>query len=182
MGGLCCCLTLLPTQRTPVACDSPDPPAVLSFLPLLNGLYLLFCSEQCLAGKCPILWATAVTVEVTGSINLKQSPTWAAQPSKGTYPRETLLLQICDALRLWERQRALAVCQEKRTAYGKKPSVPAASSQTFLHYIFLLGPYLVLKRNKKVDSGLVISFWCCCPFFCDFQEITLEPNFIVSVF
>lgn len=128
-GGLCCCLTLLPTQRTPVTCDSP---AVLSFLPLLNGLYLLFCSKQWLAGKCPILWVTAVTVEVTGSINLKQSPTWAVQPSKGAYPRETLLLQVCDALSFWERQRAFAVCQENRTAYGEK----ACSTSSFQTGLF----------------------------------------------
>lgn len=156
MGGLCCCLTLLHTQRTPVTCGTPDPPAVLSFLPLLSGLYLLFCSEQWLAGKYPILWVTAVTVEVTGSINLKQSPTWAAQPSKGTYPRETLLLQICDALRLWERQRAFAVCQENRTAYGEKTcSTSSIQTGLFAPYFSVRFP-LILKRNKKVDSGLVI--------------------------
>lgn len=150
MGGHCCCLTLLPTQRMPVTCGSPDPPAVLSFLPLLNGLYLLYCSEQCLAGKWPVLWVTAVTVEVTGSINWKLSPTWAVQPSKGTYPRETLLLQICEALRLCERQRAFAVCQENRASYGERTcSTSPYQAGLFLHHIFQLGSHLVFKRNKK---------------------------------
>ena len=44
MGGQFCYLTLLPTQRTAVTYDSHGSLAALRFLPLLNGLYLLFRS------------------------------------------------------------------------------------------------------------------------------------------
>lgn len=50
---------------------------------------------------------------------------------------------------------------------GKKPAVPAASRQAFLHHVFhvfLLGSHLVLKRNKKADSGLVIIILMSLPF------------------